>query len=167
MSGRDEAEERESGKETKPEENDITAGDCGAPREMEYANEEEWPPNSRQVLYYFFAPEFLCCFECFPKRKRTENRFRPNFFRLSAVPRRRRRSPESREILSKSVSHRYTPSRRMNELSTGLSTMLKPVLDEETDTFQFRRCCVISLSLSLVLSCTLPFRYASSCRLLY
>lgn len=46
---------------------DITAEDCGVPREMEYANEEEWPPNSRQVLYYFFA---LSSF-CFRKRKRT------------------------------------------------------------------------------------------------
>jgi hypothetical protein len=33
----------------------ISAGDCGEPREIEYANEEEWPPNSRQVLYYFSA----------------------------------------------------------------------------------------------------------------
>jgi len=33
----------------------IGAGDCGEPREIEYANEEEWPPNSRQVLYYFSA----------------------------------------------------------------------------------------------------------------
>lgn len=46
---------------------DITAEDCGVPREMEYANEEEWPPNSRQVLYYFFALSSYC----FRKRKRT------------------------------------------------------------------------------------------------
>lgn len=58
--------------------------DSGAPREMEYANEEEWPPNSRQVLYYFFASSSR--FECFQKKKKKKesvsepNRFRPNFF---------------------------------------------------------------------------------------
>lgn len=57
--------------------------DSGAPREMEYANEEEWPPNSRQVLYYFFASSSR--FECFQKKKKKRkpeepNRFRPNFF---------------------------------------------------------------------------------------
>lgn len=65
----------------------ITVEDSGAPREMEYANEEEWPPNSRQVLYYFFASSSLR-FECFQKKKEEgsvsePNRFRPNFFRLS------------------------------------------------------------------------------------
>lgn len=62
----------------------ITARDCGEPREIEYANEEEWPPNSRQVLYYFFAVSFG--FEVNRRKKKKEERRKSqtNFFRQAA-----------------------------------------------------------------------------------
>jgi len=53
---------------------EITTRDCGEPREIEYANEEEWPPNSRQVLYYFFA--LVSCFEVSERKKRKASRKR-------------------------------------------------------------------------------------------
>lgn len=60
---------------------------------------------------------------------------------------------ESREILSKSVSHRYTPSRRMNELSTGLSVMLSHCSMKKR--IRFNSAGAVSfLSLSLGLSCS-------------
>lgn len=63
----------------------ITVKDSGAPREMEYANEEEWPPNSRQVLYYFFASSSLR-FECFQKKRRRRKRFRAESIPAEFLP---------------------------------------------------------------------------------
>lgn len=75
--------EREGGRD-----NDIkiTARDCGEPREIEYANEEEWPPNSRQVLYYSVVIGFSASGVRGRKRKKGDSRLRPqtNFFRRTA-----------------------------------------------------------------------------------
>lgn len=74
----------ERGRERKREYDiEITARDCGEPREIEYANEEEWPPNSRQVLYYFFTVG--SCFEVSERGKK--ERLVANEF-LSPVKRR-------------------------------------------------------------------------------
>jgi len=70
----------------------ITARDCGEPREIEYANEEEWPPNSRQVLYYFFAVSFG--FEVNRRKKKRKDESRK---RISSV---KRREISSRNRLS-------------------------------------------------------------------
>lgn len=63
---------------------------------MEYANEEEWPPNSRQLLYYVprleFPPQLRLLSE---KKAYVESIPRPNFFRLSGQPDRRNSSSES------------------------------------------------------------------------
>lgn len=76
--------------------------DSGAPREMEYANEEEWPPNSRQVLYYFFASSS----SAFKKKEAFQSRIDSG--RISSVcpPVCQSASLKSREIFSKSVNHR-------------------------------------------------------------
>jgi len=66
--------ERERERETESCDIKITTRDCGEPREIEYANEEEWPPNSRQVLYYFFA--LVSWFEVSERKKRKASRKR-------------------------------------------------------------------------------------------
>lgn len=67
----------------------ITARDCGEPREIEYANEEEWPPNSRQVLYYFLAMGSRFDFVVGPegsegREKRKKGKPQTNLFRQAA-----------------------------------------------------------------------------------
>jgi len=85
----------------------ISAGDCGEPREIEYANEEEWPPNSRQVLYYFSAMGFPLRLRGWGggggkgggrKKRKREGRSQTNLFRQAARNLFQKPSPECREM---------------------------------------------------------------------